>query len=189
MHELVRRCKRAARQGAGLDRRQPERPAPLGRQGLQGARRPAVQPAVAGMLTVAPAMIKKQTRGLYPAPEAILAAWSKARRWTSIPRCASRVALPGQAHDRGQVREDHDQHLLLQPECHQERPQPRPAMRPRSSRQGRLAGRRHDGRRHRLRAGHARHRHGAERREPDKAADRARRYSAKLTQKRVDKGR
>ena len=30
-------------------------------------------PAVAGMLAVAPAMIKKQTRGLYPAPEAIMA--------------------------------------------------------------------------------------------------------------------
>jgi 3-hydroxyacyl-CoA dehydrogenase/enoyl-CoA hydratase/3-hydroxybutyryl-CoA epimerase len=30
-------------------------------------------PAVAGMLPVAPAMIKKQTRGLYPAPEAIMA--------------------------------------------------------------------------------------------------------------------
>ncbi|MFZ3220674.1 MAG: 3-hydroxyacyl-CoA dehydrogenase NAD-binding domain-containing protein [Rhodoferax sp.] len=29
-------------------------------------------PAVAGMLPVAPAMIKKQTRGLYPAPEAIM---------------------------------------------------------------------------------------------------------------------
>ena len=29
-------------------------------------------PAVAGMLAVAPAMIKKQTRGLYPAPEAIM---------------------------------------------------------------------------------------------------------------------
>ena len=30
-------------------------------------------PAVAQMLPVAPAMIKKQTRGLYPAPEAIMA--------------------------------------------------------------------------------------------------------------------
>jgi 3-hydroxyacyl-CoA dehydrogenase/enoyl-CoA hydratase/3-hydroxybutyryl-CoA epimerase len=30
-------------------------------------------PKVAGMLTVAPAMLSKQTRGLYPAPEAILA--------------------------------------------------------------------------------------------------------------------
>jgi 3-hydroxyacyl-CoA dehydrogenase/enoyl-CoA hydratase/3-hydroxybutyryl-CoA epimerase len=30
-------------------------------------------PVVAGMLAVAPAMIKKQTRGLYPAPEAIMA--------------------------------------------------------------------------------------------------------------------
>ena len=30
-------------------------------------------PKVAGMLAVAPAMIKKQTRGLYPAPEAIIA--------------------------------------------------------------------------------------------------------------------
>ena len=30
-------------------------------------------PQVAGMLAVAPAMIKKQTRGLYPAPEAIMA--------------------------------------------------------------------------------------------------------------------
>ncbi|MBT9506922.1 3-hydroxyacyl-CoA dehydrogenase NAD-binding domain-containing protein [Rhodoferax sp.] len=30
-------------------------------------------PKVAGMLVVAPAMIKKQTRGLYPAPEAIMA--------------------------------------------------------------------------------------------------------------------
>lgn len=30
-------------------------------------------PAVAGMLMVAPAMLKKQTRGLYPAPEAIMA--------------------------------------------------------------------------------------------------------------------
>ncbi|HCX82619.1 MAG: 3-hydroxyacyl-CoA dehydrogenase [Curvibacter sp. RIFCSPHIGHO2_12_FULL_63_18] len=30
-------------------------------------------PAVAGMLPVAPAVIKKQTRGLYPAPEAIIA--------------------------------------------------------------------------------------------------------------------
>ena len=30
-------------------------------------------PAVAGLLAVAPAMIKKQTRGLYPAPEAIMA--------------------------------------------------------------------------------------------------------------------
>jgi 3-hydroxyacyl-CoA dehydrogenase/enoyl-CoA hydratase/3-hydroxybutyryl-CoA epimerase len=30
-------------------------------------------PAVAQMLAVAPAMIKKQTRGLYPAPEAIMA--------------------------------------------------------------------------------------------------------------------
>lgn len=30
-------------------------------------------PKVAGMLTVAPAMLKKQTRGLYPAPEAIMA--------------------------------------------------------------------------------------------------------------------
>ena len=30
-------------------------------------------PKVAGMLAVAPAMIKKQTRGLYPAPEAIMA--------------------------------------------------------------------------------------------------------------------
>ena len=30
-------------------------------------------PAVAGMLPVAPAMIKRQTRGLYPAPEAIMA--------------------------------------------------------------------------------------------------------------------
>jgi 3-hydroxyacyl-CoA dehydrogenase/enoyl-CoA hydratase/3-hydroxybutyryl-CoA epimerase len=30
-------------------------------------------PAVAGMLVVAPAMIKKQTRGLYPSPEAIMA--------------------------------------------------------------------------------------------------------------------
>jgi 3-hydroxyacyl-CoA dehydrogenase / enoyl-CoA hydratase / 3-hydroxybutyryl-CoA epimerase len=30
-------------------------------------------PAVAGMLPVAPAMVKKQTRGLYPAPEAIMA--------------------------------------------------------------------------------------------------------------------
>ena len=30
-------------------------------------------PAVAGMLAVAPAMIKKQTRGLYPSPEAIMA--------------------------------------------------------------------------------------------------------------------
>ena len=29
-------------------------------------------PKVAGMLTVAPAMLKKQTRGLYPAPEAIM---------------------------------------------------------------------------------------------------------------------
>ncbi len=30
-------------------------------------------PKVAGMLTMAPAMLKKQTRGLYPAPEAIMA--------------------------------------------------------------------------------------------------------------------
>ena len=32
-------------------------------------------PKIAGALTVAPAMLKKTTRGLYPAPEAALAAW------------------------------------------------------------------------------------------------------------------
>jgi 3-hydroxyacyl-CoA dehydrogenase/enoyl-CoA hydratase/3-hydroxybutyryl-CoA epimerase len=49
-------------------------------------------PAIAQGLVVAPAMLKKTTRGLYPAPEAALARWSKARRWTSTPRCASKAA-------------------------------------------------------------------------------------------------
>lgn len=50
-------------------------------------------PKIAGALTVAPAVIKKNTRGLYPAPEYALAAMAEARRWISTPRCASRAGI------------------------------------------------------------------------------------------------
>ena len=36
-------------------------------------------PKIAAVLAVAPAMLKQKTRGLYPAPEAVLRRWSKAR--------------------------------------------------------------------------------------------------------------
>jgi 3-hydroxyacyl-CoA dehydrogenase/enoyl-CoA hydratase/3-hydroxybutyryl-CoA epimerase len=63
-----------------------------------------------------------------------------------------------------------------------------PKVRRVQARQGRPAGRRHDGRGHRLRAGQQRHCHRAERREPGQGRCRQG-YSSKITAPRVEKGR
>ena len=58
--------------GARLDRRQPRRDPAVGPARLQDARRHAVEPEDRRRLAVAPAMLAQKTRGLYPAPQAIL---------------------------------------------------------------------------------------------------------------------
>ncbi len=147
----------------------------------------AANPKIASGLSVAPAMLKKQTRGLYPAPEAILACMVEGSivDFETALRIESRYLVKLLV---GGQREGDDQHLLLQPELDQERAvAPGPIGALQAEPRGR-AGRGHDGCGHRLRAGEPRHGHGAEGRvartaEPGKA------YSAKVTQPRVDKGR
>ena len=77
-------------------------------------------PKIAGMLTVAPAVLKQKTRGLYPAPEAALAAMVEGAMvdFDTALRIESRY-LAGLMVESGG--EEHDQHVLLQPERHQER--------------------------------------------------------------------
>ena len=130
-------------------------------------------PKIAGMLTVAPAMLKKNTRGLYPAPEAALAAMVEGAMvdYDTATRIESRYLAK----------------LIVSPvaknmintfffnmnaiKSGQSRPKDVPRYKPQ---EGRHPGRRHDGRRHRLRPGQPRHRHRAERREPGERRSAAR---------------
>ena len=118
-------------------------------------------PKIAGMLAVAPAVLKHKTRGLYPAPEYALAAMVEGAQvdFDTALRIESRYLAKLIVEPGGQ---EHDQHVLLQHERDQVGPvaaQGRAAL---QAEEGRPAGRRHDGRRHRLRAGQPRHRHGAQ---------------------------
>jgi 3-hydroxyacyl-CoA dehydrogenase/enoyl-CoA hydratase/3-hydroxybutyryl-CoA epimerase len=99
----------------GLDRSASAGAATLGRQELQDARRHAQQPKIAGMLSVAPAVLKQKTRGLYPRPNTRWRPWWKARRSISTPRLRIESRYSRQA-DRQPGREEHDQHVLLQHE-------------------------------------------------------------------------
>jgi 3-hydroxyacyl-CoA dehydrogenase/enoyl-CoA hydratase/3-hydroxybutyryl-CoA epimerase len=89
-------CRRGpARRGAGLDRANPQAQQPWDAKDYRMPGGTPSNPKIAGA-GGAPAALKQKTRGLYPAPEAALAAMVEGARSTSTPRCASRAATsPG----------------------------------------------------------------------------------------------
>jgi hypothetical protein len=142
-------------------------PAPLGPQGLQDARRHAEQPGHrAGPGGGARHAQEDHAR---PVPGARGRAVRDGRRRAGRlrHRDAHREPLPGRP-DGQPGGEEHDQHVLLQPERHQVGPEPPEGRAALQAQEGRHPGRRHDGRGHRLLAGQPRHRLGAEGREPGK---------------------
>ncbi len=151
------------RRGAG--------PPSLGRQELQDARRHAQQSQ--DRRHAGGGAGGAQTQDARAVPGARIRAGRDGRRRPGglRHRAADRVALPRQA-DRQPGGEEHDQHVLLQHERDQVGPvaaQGRAAL---QAEEGRPAGRGHDGRRHRLRAGQPRHRHGAQGRDAGKGRGR-----------------
>ena len=77
-------------------------------------------PKIAGMLSVAPAVLKQKTRGLYPAPEYALAAMVEGAQvdFDTALRIESRYLARLIVEPGG---EEHDQHVLLQHERDQVR--------------------------------------------------------------------
>ena len=93
VHELVADAADLRAGGAGLDRQQQRRGAGTSPGTTRTTRCPAARPAtrkIAGMLAVAPAMLKQQDARPVPGARGDPGLrWSKARRSTSTPRCAS----------------------------------------------------------------------------------------------------
>ncbi len=121
-------------------------------------------PKVAGMLTMAPAMLKKTDPRPLPCARGHHGLHGRRCHGRCGHRAAHREPLPRQADDRPQ-RARHGQHLFLQHERHQGRPVAAGRRAPLQTHPGRPAWCRHDGRRHCLCAGQQGHYHGAERRE------------------------
>jgi hypothetical protein len=98
----------------------PMRHAPVGRKDYKMPGGTPSQPQDRWRLVVAPAMLKTKTRGLYPAPDATLAAMVEGAQvdFDTAMRIESRYLAKPDDQPGG---EEHDQHVLLQPERDQER--------------------------------------------------------------------
>jgi 3-hydroxyacyl-CoA dehydrogenase / enoyl-CoA hydratase / 3-hydroxybutyryl-CoA epimerase len=143
-------------------------------------------PKIAGMLSVAPAVLKQKTRGLYPAPEAALAAMVEGAMvdFDTAMRVESRYLASLMV---GPVARNMINTFFFNMNAikgGQSRPKDVPKYQPE---EGGHSGRRHDGCGHRLRAGSR----GIATVLKDvsvEMAERGKSYTTRLTQKRVDKG-
>jgi enoyl-CoA hydratase/carnithine racemase len=125
-------------------------------------------PAIAQGLVVAPAMLKKTTRGLYPAPEAALCAMVEGAQvdFDTAMRIESRYLAGLMVNPVAKNMINTFFFNLNAIKSGQSAAEGRAAL---QAEEGRHPGRRHDGRGHRLFAGQPWHRLGAERREPGKS--------------------